>query len=80
MGTLHLSAKSLERAELQLFDGALCLVQPLGDFADAALLDEPLMNDALLDGREAADKAEEPDVVVDGFEVERRGIWTPISG
>src|SRR5579859_621718 len=50
MATLHLRAESLQRAELQLLDGSLGLLQACGDFADGALVDEALVDDAPLCG------------------------------
>src|SRR5262249_60391440 len=56
MGRLHARSQRLQRAQLQLLDGALALVQTRCNVADAALLDVtlddhgPLIGGALLHG------------------------------
>jgi len=74
MATLHLRAKSLQRAELQLFDGSFGLFKAIGDFADGALVDETLVNDAALCGGKFVDQPKELHLMVDSFEVARRQV------
>ena len=69
MATPQLRAQSLKRPKLKLFDGALAFLEPGGDFADRALLDEALANDAALDGGKLVNQAIEDGVVFAGLEV-----------
>src|SRR5213080_1264999 len=48
----HPRAQSLERARLELLDGALRLVHTLRDVADAPLVDEPVKDHRALIGRQ----------------------------
>lgn len=85
MATLHLGTQGLQRTELKLFDGAFGFFQPGGNFADGALLDKTLMNDAALDGGKPVYEAKKAGVVFDGFEFEggkvlRDGRLRGISG
>lgn len=67
--TPHLRAQSLKRPKLKLFDGALAFLEPGGDFADRALLNEALANDAALNGGKPVNQATEVGVVFAGLEV-----------
>ena len=58
MATLHLRSQTLERAQLQLFDGSFAFAQPLRDFPDASLVDEALVHDVLLHFRKLAYESE----------------------
>ena len=69
MATLHPGAQRLERAELELLDGAFRFLEPAGDFADGALLDEALADDLALSSGKVVDEPEQAGVVVDGFQV-----------
>src|ERR1700676_5640605 len=65
MATLHLRAKGLECAELKLLDGAFGFLQAACDFADGALLDEALANDALLNPGQLVHETKNAGVAVD---------------
>src|SRR5205085_1204968 len=73
MGTSHLRAKALERAQLQLLDGPFAFAQPLGDFAGASLVHEALVNNAALRFRKLPDKPEQARAMFDGANVEMHG-------
>ena len=70
MASPQLRSEALERSQLQLLDGAFAFAQPLRDFPDASLVDEALLNDALLSFRELAYQLEQPRPVFDGANVE----------
>src|ERR1043165_9987244 len=55
MGPSHAGAHFVQRAQLQLLDGAFALADPRGGLADAALVDEALDNHAPLVVRQAVD-------------------------
>jgi hypothetical protein len=74
MATPHLSAKGLECAELELFNGAVGFLHPLGDLFDGALLNESLANHLALNSGKVIDEAEEAGVVIDGFQIGRREV------
>lgn len=70
MATPQLRSETLERAQLQLLDGSFAFAQPLRDFPDASLVDEALVNDALLSFRKLAYQLEQPRPVFDQANVE----------
>ena len=59
MAALPLRAQALESAQLQLLDGSFALAKPLGNFPDATLIHEALVNYAALRLRELGHKAEQ---------------------
>ncbi len=80
MATLHLRAQALQSAELELLDRAFGLAKLLSDFADAALVDEALVNDAALRFGKLADEAEEAGAVLDELQVRLGGGFGRIAG
>src|SRR5262245_6914894 len=60
IGTSHPRPQLVQRAELQLLDGALALAEACRDVADAALVDEALDDDVALVPRELVDQSEQP--------------------
>src|SRR5262245_52774474 len=60
IGTSHPRPQLVQRAELQLLDGALALAEACRDVADAALVDEALDDDVALVARELIDQSEQP--------------------
>src|SRR5947199_918956 len=60
MGSLHSRAEFLQRAELELLDGAFGLLQPARDFANAPFLHEPLDDHPALILRQLVHEPEEP--------------------
>jgi hypothetical protein len=69
MATLHLRSQALERAQLQLFDGALALAETLGNFPDTSLVHKALLYDATLRFRKLFHQLEKPCAVFDGAHV-----------
>src|SRR5262245_22566987 len=60
IGASHPRPQLVQRAELQLLDGALALAEACRDVADAALVDEALDDDVALVPRELVDQSEQP--------------------
>src|SRR5262245_34837630 len=60
IGASHPRPQLVQRAELQLLDGALALAEACRDVADAALVDEALDDDVALVARELVDQPEQP--------------------
>src|SRR5262249_32122987 len=59
IGASHPLAQTIDRAQLQLLDGAFAFADSLGRFADAALVDEALDDDVALIVRQLVDEAEQ---------------------
>jgi len=69
MAIPYLRAQSLERTELELFDGAFGFAEAPSDFADAALLDEALTEDAALHVGKLIHKPQKMNVALDEIQV-----------
>jgi hypothetical protein len=69
MAIPYLCAQSLERTELQLFDGAFRFAEAPGDFADAAFLDEALTQDTALHVGKLIDETKKMNVPLDEIQV-----------
>jgi len=86
MATPHTSAQGLQRSKLQLLDSSFGLFQSISDFANGALFNETLLDDASLNRRKLVDQSKKASVVVDGFPVVggkvcRGGdLWRVVSG
>src|SRR5215472_16091436 len=80
MATPQLRSQTLERTQLQLLYGPFAFAQPLRDFPDASLVDEALVNDALLSFRKLAYQSEQPRTVFDGAHVEMHARIGEIVG
>lgn len=72
MANPQLRSEPLESAQLQLLDGSFAFAKPLGDFPDASLVHEALVNDAPLNLRKLAYQPEQPGTVFDGAYIEMR--------
>jgi hypothetical protein len=68
MAVPYLCAKSLQRTELKLLDGAFGFAEALGDFADAAVLDEAFTNNAALNLGKLFNETKEMNVAFDEIE------------
>src|SRR5437762_1474450 len=65
MAALHAPPQRVERAKLQLLDGALAAAESLGGLANGALVDEPVDDDGPLVGGQRVDEAEEARTLVE---------------
>jgi hypothetical protein len=69
MAIPYLRAQRLKRTELELLDSAFRFAKTLGNFADAAFLDEALADDAALYFRKLFDKAKKVNVALDKVQI-----------
>src|SRR5438128_1557611 len=68
----HSRPQLLQRAQLQLLDGALAPAEACGDVADAALVDEALDDHVALIARQRIDEAEQPRAFVGALDLRIR--------
>jgi hypothetical protein len=75
MAIPYLCAQSLERTELELFDGAFGFAEAPGDFTDAAFLDKALPENTALYVGKLIDETNKMNVALDEIEVSGGELW-----